>query len=343
MLPPGKKSPPKANRPSLQTSGECGLNGALPLHLFPIMYFLPLALISLAVAGGLLFPEELDQFWFVPFLLSALYLGLPHGAADWGILRSAVRENGWRRSSLLITGYGILLVGAGTVTLAFPMLGLVVFLAVSAWHFGSADALDFAKQFGQASDPKTLALSSLTRGVLIVAAPFAFRIDDMFSACQLWCGILGSSFLPGEMTSTLESGARFVIFYALMAVAGQVLRAGALGSWRTGLCQLLEVALLIFLFAVLHPLFALGIYFLCWHSVRHLSHLRSFQSGSDRPGWLYRLAGPFLIPSLVTIGIFAFLTGNLLSPSDLTLVLIIFFAIVTPAHQWLIHREVHSV
>jgi hypothetical protein len=46
---------------------------------------------------------------------------------------------------------------------------------------------------------------------------------------------------------------------------------------------------------------------------------------------------------LVTIGIFAFLTGNLLSPSDLTLVLIIFFAIVTPAHQWLIHREVHSV
>ena len=108
------------------------------------MYFLPLALISLAVAGGLLFPEELDQVWFVPFLLSALYLGLPHGAADWGILRSAVRKNGWRRSSLLITGYGLLLVGAGIVTLAFPMLGLVVFLAVSAWHFGSADALDFA-------------------------------------------------------------------------------------------------------------------------------------------------------------------------------------------------------
>ena len=307
------------------------------------MYFLPLALVSLAVAGGLLFPEELDRFWFVPFLVSALYLGLPHGAADWGILRKAVRKNGWRRSSLLLTGYVTLLILAGAITFAFPIAGILIFLGISAWHFGSADALDFAQHFDQASDPKALALPSLTRGILIVAAPFAFRVDDMFVACQSWCEILGSSFLQIKMASTLEAGARIVVFSALLSVAIQALRSGVSGCWRMALCLLLEIALYLFLFAVLHPLFALGTYFLCWHSLRHLSHLRSFQSGRGRPGWLYRLAGPFLVPSLLAIGCFAFVTGSLFSTADLTLVLIIFFAIVTPAHQWLVQRELHSV
>lgn len=105
----------------------------------------------------------------------------------------------------------------------------------------------------------------------------------------------------------------------------------------------LETVLLVASFSLLHPLFALGSYFLCWHSLRHLTHLRTLCDVGSRSGWLLRLSGPFMLPSLLAIGALAWGTGSLQSPEQGAIALLIFFAIVTPAHQWLVSREIQSL
>lgn len=331
---------PDPNTSTLTWGGR--FKGPPSPQFFP-MCFLPLVLIFLAALGGVFFPEGLARYWFVPFLTSAIFLGLPHGAADWGVLKPAIYKRGWRKACPVLLSYGCLLVAAGVITLTFLAIGLLLFLGVSAWHFGCADARDFATKFDHSvDDRRSLSVHSLLRGGLIVVSPFAFRIEDMFAACQRWCELLGSSWLSLETLPFLGTVARFLLFYILFAIVGLVLMQAARGLWRSAICLALETALLLALFGLLHPLFALGTYFLCWHSVRHLSHLREIEEASFGIGWLYRLSGPFLIPSLAVIAFFSFLTDNLYSPGNLTIILIIFFAVVTPAHQWLVDKELHS-
>lgn len=306
------------------------------------MYFLPLVMVSLAVAGGFFFPDQFEGLWFLPFLISALFLGLPHGAADWGLLKRAVQKKGWQGACGTVATYLSFILLAGVVTIAFPIVGLLLFLGVSAWHFGSADAYDFHKQFKIAASHGTRTVNALARGVLIIAAPLAFQVETMFQACDQWCGILEGSWLPEALMDDLERVGRFLLFYALLILVGHSLSLVSEGSGKAVFMSLAEPLLLLGLFAITHPLFALGYYFVCWHSLRHLSHLKPLRRRPNETGWLYRLAGPFWIPSLIVIAAFSLVTGNHTSPQSLTIILIIFFAIVTPAHQWLVHREVHA-
>ena len=141
----------------------------------------------------------------------------------------------------------------------------------------------------------------------------------------LFQAILVSAFI----VAAVSSGAVMVI----LLTEGRARAAGWL---------MLETLVLVSAFALLHPLFALGAYFLCWHSMRHLSHIRILGDPKSGLGWLYRLSGPFFFPSLVVIGLLAWHTGSFLSPERIAIIILIFFAIVTPAHQWLVSRELQA-
>ena len=306
------------------------------------MYFLPPLLLFLLAGSGAFASDWVDTWWFLPFLISAVLIGLPHGAADWGVLCRLVARKNRARSIRGVGIYSALLLVSTFMVFSTPPLGLALFLVVSAWHFGGADAHDFGDQFQLRTWHRLLRLTAASRGVLIVTSPFVFRFADMFGACEAWCAMLSSSWLPAEHSGAFQGfvlGSFVLSGAASMAVMLVLLRSS---NARAAGWLALETALLIAIFAFLHPLFALGAYFLCWHSLRHISHLRELSGPGTGIGWLYRISGPFFFPSLVVIGFLAWTTGSLLSPERLAIILLIFFAIVTPAHQWLVSQEMQS-
>lgn len=306
------------------------------------IYFLPPFLLGVLAAGGALVPGWVDTWWFLPFLISAILIGLPHGAADWGVLRRLVgRENRSTALVCVLTYSVLLLVSAGVVFL-IPALGLVFFLLVSAWHFGGADSHDFHQQFGLERRKGLVSSVAISRGILIVTAPFLFRFGDMFSVCESWCDILGAGWIPSYLTTSFEKLIQVAFALSATLAAATILWILLSGEKRSAAWLALETVLLVASFSLLHPLFALGSYFLCWHSLRHLTHLRIVCNVGRRSGWLFRLSGPFLLPSLVVIMALAWGTGSFQSPEQVAIILLIFFAIVTPAHQWLVSREMQS-
>ncbi|MBL49870.1 MAG: hypothetical protein CMP28_13095 [Roseibacillus sp.] len=306
------------------------------------MYFLPPLLLFLLAAGGALATAWVDAWWFLPFLISAFLIGLPHGAADWGVLRRLVAR-GNRTQSLIGVGiYCALLAASALLVFVTPPLGLTIFLLVSAWHFGGADAHDFGGHFHLKGRRKLLRLTAGSRGVLIVTSPFVFRFADMFGTCEAWCAMLNSSWISPVYSDIFR--VIVVSSFILSALAAGTVMSILLSAGRPRAAGwlALETLILVATFALLHPLFALGAYFLCWHSMRHLSHIRILGDSKAGLGWLYRLSGPFFVPSLVVIGLLAWGTGGLFSPERIAIILLIFFAIVTPAHQWLVSRELQA-
>ena len=306
------------------------------------MYFLPPLLLLLIAGSGVFASAWVNAWWFLPFLISAVLIGLPHGAADWGVLCKMVARKDRSRSIRGVGIYGALLLSSTVLVFVTPPLGLALFLAVSAWHFGGADAHDFGDHFRIRARHRLLRLTAMARGVLIVTSPFVFRFTDMFGACEAWCAMLNSSWISTEYSRAFQG---FIVgsFALSVGIAAMVmLELLRVSKARAAGWLALETIFLIAIFAFLHPLFALGAYFLCWHSVRHISHLRKFSDPGAGLGWIYRLSGPFLFPSLVIIAILAWGTGSLQSPERLAIVLLIFFAIVTPAHQWLVSQEIQS-
>lgn len=306
------------------------------------MYFLPPLLLLLLAAGGALVAAWVDSWWFVPFLVSAILIGLPHGAADWGVLKRLVARKNRARSLAGVGTYCALLIASAILVFVTPPLGLGIFLLVSAWHFGGADAHDFGGHFQIKNRRKLLAVTAASRGALIVAAPFVFRFGDMFGTCDAWCAMLNSSWIPAAYGNSFQSILISIFILAAIASAAVMSILLAEGRTRAAGWLMLETLILVSAFALLHPLFALGAYFLCWHSMRHLSHIRFLGDPKAGLGWLYRLSGPFFFPSLVVIGLLAWGTGGLLSPERIAIIILIFFAIVTPAHQWLVSRELQA-
>tara|TARA_B100001093_G_scaffold328099_1_gene313059 strand:- start:5748 stop:6614 length:867 start_codon:yes stop_codon:yes gene_type:complete len=283
-----------------------------------------------------------DAWWFLPFLISAVLIGLPHGAADWGVLRRLVGRESRPTACVCVLIYSLLLVASACAVFLIPALGLGIFLLVSAWHFGGGDSHDFQNQFGLKKRKGLLIIVAASRGTLIVTAPFLFRFGDMFGICESWCVILGAGWIPSHLSDAFETALQVVFGLAAALAAVSILWILFSGGRKPAVWLALETVLLLASFSLLHPLFALGSYFLCWHSLRHLTHLRILCDVGRRSGWLLRLSGPFMLPSLLAIVALGWGTGSLKSPEQGAIILLIFFAIVTPAHQWLVSREIQS-
>lgn len=100
----------------------------------------------LLLPGFLLLLLELVG-WTVPvsaqfgiFLAGLLILGVPHGAADLLVADHVVRKDGGQFKTLpFLAAYIARILLFGILLWLFPLLGLMLFLFISAFHFGETD------------------------------------------------------------------------------------------------------------------------------------------------------------------------------------------------------------
>ena len=280
-----------------------------------------------ALAGGLLLCRTpsagLDLRWI--FLASILVFGLAHGACDvWLPGWVSKRTMGWGFIAVFCLAYLGLAGGVLLLWWVLPCGALAGFLLLTAWHWGSADAMLTG------SGSWRFLLLAWGRGLMVMAAPGAFHPQAVFHVLGTLCPaftILSSGRLHAAAVMVLIVG---------VSVQGVVWPRGAEDRCLIG--HHLETLFLLGLFAALAPLTATALYFVWFHAWRHILRLCRWQS----PGManLWRCVGRFHLAALPcflgAVGLLWWVARRW--PGDLLRAYLILLSAVTLPHALLVWR-----
>lgn len=221
------------------------------------------ALVAAALLVELLVPGGWGGAWWP--LVAGLLLGLPHGAVDHLVPR-------FRRGAaapglpLVVVGY------VGVAALAYagfraaPAPALVVFVAVSAAHFGLGDVAFSDDRAGRRARGR--AARAAAHGGVVMLLPLV--LAPAATAAVVAALVPGSSgVLPGWVRAAVV-----VLVGASCALALGIDARDA--RW----VDALELLLLIGLVLLVPPFVAFGVYFGGWHSVRHLARVLAEEPAS---------------------------------------------------------------
>lgn len=199
--------------------------------------------------------------------MSAFLFGLPHGAYDFWILRKSASLKGqsFRKLFLFLAAYLLLAISVVVVWYFLPGVVLIGFLALTAWHFGSGDAI------WEADNRLDWIIQSLGRGVLVMSAPPVFY---PFETRQVLARL--------DYNSTeilLIAAPYFLVFGIFVTVSKTVIAVlrNSLSQILTPLLTLLETCILLLFFWLTTPLLALTVYLVGVHSWRHLLRVRIYE------------------------------------------------------------------
>lgn len=226
--------------------------------------------LALLFAGGLDVPVLLQ---YLPFALSLVLFGLPHGAVDH---LAVPRLLGGKATPGLIAAVGLLyLVLAGLylgLWFRAPAAAFALFIALTWLHWGGGDLhalLAFAA--GDAAPGRAFRVFALlARGGLPMLVPLLAFPGTYREVAASLTGLFGRAGVPAwvfDPLFRLAAGAAL----AALALASLVL------AWRAGgglfRAYSLETGLLAVYFALVSPVLAVGLYLCLWHAPRHVARL----------------------------------------------------------------------
>lgn len=236
----------------------------------------------------------------LPLAILGVVLGVPHGAVDHLVPWWWARSDGVRRPAApvlvaFVVGYVAVAALALTLSLLAPTPTFVVFLVVSALHFGRGEVITCAERAGRPVPGArqewvtTLAPGLVVIGLLLWARPE--RTAELLRPVSRW--------LAGAMSPSAPIG---LTLTAVAVVAGLAVQLS-----RRRLLDAAELLLMALTFAVAPPLAAFGLWFGLWHAVRHTGRLLDLARTDAVPAhrqWsaaLRRLALAAALPSAVAL------------------------------------------
>lgn len=301
---------------------------------------------------------------YLPLAVSALLLGMPHGAVD-HLVPARLGAVDLRRSvAAVVAVYAVL--GGGYLAWWFiaPVTAAAAFVAITWIHWGQGDVYLLSSATGGAyprSAPHR-ATTLLLRGAMPMAVPLLAFPGEYRRVVADLVGLFGASVDP--IAVAFAPGTRRVLAAALVALTAlQVARGvvridgdgGIAPAFDRGLAlDLADTTLLWGYFLTVPPVLAVGLYFPLWHSWRHVVRLVATDEGSTealrtgRTGRavasFYRDAAPLTVLALaIGVALYPFVPrapGGLAEGVALYLVLI---AVLTLPHvavvTWMDRRE----
>lgn len=209
--------------------------------------------------------SEIVGAWLL--LGSALLFGLPHGAYDFWILFDSTRRErqSFRAFFGLLTTYLILALTVVVVWYFLPSVVLIGFLALTAWHFGSGDAI------WETENRKDWLINSLGRGLLVMSAPLAFYQTESGSVLAK---------LDAKSAEILLSVAPYTLAIGIVLISlnnSVALFQDFKLQTENRLLTLFEAFFLLLFFWLTTPLLAVTVYLIGVHSWRHLLRLEIYE------------------------------------------------------------------
>ncbi|MBL6632903.1 MAG: Brp/Blh family beta-carotene 15,15'-dioxygenase [Actinomycetota bacterium] len=226
---------------------------------------------ALAVAA----PGLAEQLQWVPLLLSLLLFGMAHGAVDHRVPGRLLRRALTRREyGALITAYALASITLMALWWVAPVLALVLFLVVAMLHWGDGD-LWFCERVNGRSAPRSgasLVAFVLARGLLPIGLPILAHPDTVLPVFDDIVGLFGYE-APLVLSTPQRVAGLCVVGAVVVAAAIFSIRDNRGLAVRATTIDIGEMALLTAFFLVTQPVFAVGVYFLAWHSPRHILRL----------------------------------------------------------------------
>lgn len=236
---------------------------------------------------------------YVPLALSVVVFGLPHGAVD-HLVPARLRDGGrWgtstRRSAAAVGVLYLLLGGAYVlVWLAAPRLAALAFIGMTWFHWGQGDLWVLVGLL-DAEHLRSRLLRGATvvvRGGLPMLVPLLAFPDRYRAVVSAWTALFNVEFgLPWLFAPRTRAalGAGFALVTVGTLAAGRLRVAGQSngddsGPRRAWRIDAAEVGVLWAYFALVPPLVAVGLYFTCWHALRHIARLVLLDPENEVPG-----------------------------------------------------------
>ena len=231
----------------------------------PLFTWLPVGSLLALIVFSLVAPTAVQRL-ALPIAMAGAGLGVPHGAVDhlvpwwWGSLDRPSRAPA-RSIVLFAVGYGMVAAVALIVFFLAPTPSLVLFLVVSAVHFGRGEVVTSAERSGRPVPgagvgwPASAAFGSAVVGLLLWGRPLS--VEPYLRSVSPW--------LADATTNSRLAGLTFVALMILLGF-GVLLGAGQRG-------EAVELGIVVVAFLVAPPLAAFGVYFGLWHAIRHTGRL----------------------------------------------------------------------
>ncbi len=308
--------------------------------------FGPLPVFLVLILVELLGPGFSATYAAWPFLISMVLVGLPHGAIDFTLSSRLHGKGNFQGHVTTVACYLLIMATLILLAVTAPLAFLILFAVISFWHFGHADTHELKTTSTERGlSPIVNAVATLGKGLLILGIPMGVQPAATADVVQRFLFILGSTDVP-SVTAIASIGSVALIaalsILAILLVARPMARGKKRGHYEFLQLTVIAASLLLF-----HPLFAIGIYFLLWHSWRHMGRLRQvmFDASTTRGVFsdlvtLHVRALPLLLPTwLAYIGLAAWRleSWNAFDAAVLTLVI---FAVVTLPHHRLVAQGI---
>jgi beta-carotene 15,15'-dioxygenase len=253
-----------------------------PSQTFPVLErplgtLLLLSWLAVCIVSGLqiLSPQFIQSYALYSLVFGIVFLGLPHGALDHLVpLRMGFA---WCRKpvgiALYLLAYMAIAAAYFGLWLWQPLVAFVGFLLATVFHWGQGD-VRFLEIFltRQRSSKWGACVSILLRGSLPMVLPVLAFPKTAASLYINTAKGLGLASLPLDLSSpaiviTLGS-------YMLVLLGLYIFNAINVSAtpWALRL-DMFEIALLTLLFCTVPAYMSVGIYFIAWHSLRHLARL----------------------------------------------------------------------
>jgi len=280
-----------------------------------------LAGLAISVICLQLFSGQLD--WQIVITLTALVIGIPHGAVDHLI---AIPELFSLRMAIFLVKYLLATGIAIWFLLAFPLLGFQLVVFFSALHFGVGDASFFMEIYRRSQNV------NFPRALYAVAAGFTPVLIPLVNKKTGSALEAVNPELVGWAGSFTDTALAICVVLNLATVGLLLLRKI---YWPAiDLLALLVVAL------IAPPLVAFALYFGLWHAMRHTARLTLEYGPALRQ---HHLAKPWIgfwlavragLPAVVIVLAFsvwlAFTDSNSISDHMLWYLLVVTWALTVP-------------
>ncbi|MEM1215437.1 MAG: Brp/Blh family beta-carotene 15,15'-dioxygenase [Bacteroidota bacterium] len=260
-------------------------------RLWRVLLFVTLAI---ALVGQLLPPGNWSAYLA---LLLILFVGIPHGAADHKLFQQLLLQQfNWRYLALFYVVYLGAMGGVVLLWWALPIVALISFVLLSAYHFGQAN-------FHYLDQPTWVKkLLFIAWGLWVIATPIFFHFEETVPILTALLGPLSFPLGPDQL-ALLAVGMTIVLALVLAVILPKKL---LLKEW-------LSLGCLLCLFWGTPMLLGFGLFFAGWHALPSaIDQIRFFQTRTATYGFRQYLLAilPYSLLAVGGILFFLWLLGS---------------------------------
>jgi Brp/Blh family beta-carotene 15,15'-monooxygenase len=253
------------------------------------------------------------NYWDMLAIAAILLLGVPHGGLDGAV----ARRIGWPSGLIPWLGFHFAYIALATLVAAvwwlFPLPSLIIFLLISALHFGASDIVDIGSDW----------LPWLTHGGLVCIVIPSLQGASVEPIFAILIGATNADLIMRGINVLLLPWVCCFIGYCCFTYFKPQYRK-----------PLISLIILVGLASILPPLISFALYFCLWHSRGHILRLWRRLTPLDRIRSL-REAANYTVLAWISLGvIFYLLKGT--AASSLVQITFIGLAAMTLPHMLLV-------